>query len=64
MTNIKSRYIKEKTMKLTKKYFNEYEKAVKLMQQTILQKKQIHRKVKTIANYIFIDFKNVFSKNY
>ena len=35
------------------------------MQQTVLQrKKQIHRKVKTIANYIFIDFKNVFSKNY
>ena len=64
MTNIKSRYIEEETIKLTKKYFNEYEKAVKLMQQTILQKKQIHRKVKTIANYIFIDFKNVFSKNY
>ena len=39
MTNIKSRYIKEKTVKLTMKYFNEYEKAVKLMQQTILQKK-------------------------
>ena len=34
MTNIKSRYIKEKTVKLIKKYFNEYEKAIKLMQQT------------------------------
>ena len=35
------------------------------MQQTVLQrKKQIHRKVKTIANYIFIDFENVFNKNY
>ena len=65
MTNIKSRHIEEKTIKLTKKYFNEYEKAVELMQQTILQRrKQIHRKVKTIANYILIDFKNVFSKNY
>ena len=65
MTNIKSRYIKEKTVKLTKKYFNKYEKAVELMQQTVLQKrKQIHRKKKTIANYTFIDFKNVFSKNY
>ena len=65
MTNIKSRYIKEKTIKLTKKYFNEYKKTVKLMQQTVLQrKKQIHRKVKIIANYTFIDFKNVFSKNY
>ena len=43
MTSIKSRYIKEKTVKLTKKYFNEYKKAVELMQQTILQrKKQIH----------------------
>ena len=65
MTSIKLRHIKEETVKLTKKYFNKYEKAVKLMQQTILQKrKQIHREVKTIANYTFIDFKNVFSKNY
>ena len=65
MTSIKLRHIKEKTVKLTKKYFNKYEKAVKLMQQTVLQrKKQIHRKMKIIANYIFIDFKNVFSKNY
>ena len=63
--SIKSRYIKKETVKLTKKYFNEYEKAVKLMQQTVLQRrKQIHRKVKTIANYTFIDFRNVFSKNY
>ena len=65
MTSIKSRYIKEETIKLIKKYFNEYEKVVKLMQQTVLQKrKQIYRKVKTIANYILIDFKNIFSKNY
>ena len=65
MTSIKSRYIKKETVKLTKKYFNDYEKAVKLMQQTVLQKKkQIHRKVKTIANYTLIDFKNAFSKNY
>ena len=65
MMNIKSRHIEEETIKLTKKYFNEYEKAVELMQQTVLQrKKQIHRKVKTIANYTFIDFRNVFSKNY
>ena len=65
MTNIKSRHIEKKTVKLTKKYFNDYEKTVKLMQQTILQKKkQIYRKVKIIANYTFIDFKNVFSKNY
>ena len=65
MTSIKSRHIKEKTVKLTRKYFDKYQKAVKLMQQTVLQKrKQIHRKVKTIANYIFIDFKNIFNKNY
>ena len=63
--NIKSRYIKEKTIKLTKKYFNEYKKTIKLMQLIILQKrKQIYRRVKTIANYTFIDFKNVFNKNY
>ena len=65
MTSIKSRYIKKEIIKLTKKYFNEYDKAVKLMQQTVLQKrKQIHRKMKTIANYILINFENVFSKNY
>ena len=65
ITSIKLRHIKEKTIKLTMKYFNEYEKAVELMQQTILQRrKQIYRKVKTIANYILINFKNVFSKNY
>ena len=65
MTNIKLRYIEKETIKLTKKYFNEYKKAVKLMQQTILQRrKQIHRKVRIIANYTFIDFKNVFNKNY
>ena len=39
MTSIKSCYIEKETVKLTKKYFNEYEKAVKLMQQIILQKK-------------------------
>ena len=43
MTNIKSRHIGKKTVKLTKKYFNEKEKAIKLMQLTILQKrKQIY----------------------
>ena len=47
MTNIKSRYIKEKTSKLTKKYFNEYEKAIKLMQQTVLQKKTDSSKSKS-----------------
>ena len=40
MTSIKSRYIKEETIKLTKKYFNEYEKTIKLMQQTVLQKRK------------------------
>ena len=65
ITSIKSRHIEEKTIKLTKKYFNEYEKAVKLIQQIILQKqKQIHQEIKIIANYIFINFKNVFNKTY
>ena len=40
MTNIKLRYIEKETIKLTKKYFNEYKKAVKLMQQTVLQKRK------------------------
>ena len=31
MTNIKSRHIEEKTIKLTKKYFNDYEKAIELI---------------------------------
>ena len=65
MTSIKSRYIEEETIKLTKKYFNEYKKTIKLMQLIVLQKrKQIHREIKKIANYIFINFKNVFNKNY
>ena len=35
------------------------------MQQIVLQKrKQIHQEVKIIANYTFIDFRNIFSKNY
>ena len=36
MSNIKSRHVNDKTTKLTKQYLNEYEKVVKLMQQTIL----------------------------
>ena len=36
MLNINSRYVDDKTIKLIKQYLNEYEKVVKLMQQTIL----------------------------
>ena len=36
MSDIKSRYVDNKTIKLTKQYSNEYKKVVKLMQQTIL----------------------------
>ena len=36
MLNIKSRYVDDETTKLTKQYLNEYEKVVRLMQQTIL----------------------------
>ena len=36
MSNIKSRHVNNKTIKLMKQYLNEYEKVVKLMQQTIL----------------------------
>ena len=39
MTNIKLHHIEKETIKLIKKYFNDYEKAIKLMQQIILQKK-------------------------
>ena len=39
MSNIKLCYVNNKAIKLTKQYLNEYEKIVKLMQQTILQKK-------------------------
>ena len=34
--------MKEEAVKLTKKYFNKYKKIVKLMQQTILQRKKIN----------------------
>ena len=36
MSNIKSRHVDDKTTKLIKQYLNEYEKVIKLMQQTIL----------------------------
>ena len=36
MSDIKLRHVDNKTIKLTKRYLNEYEKIVKLMQQTIL----------------------------
>ena len=65
MSNIKLRHVNDKTTKLTKRYLNEYEKVVKLMQQTILQrKKQIHRDVKIIIEYIVFDFKNAVNNNY
>ena len=36
MSNIKSRHVNDEAIKLMKQYLNEYEKVVKLMQQTIL----------------------------
>ena len=36
MLNIKSRHVDDKATKLMKRYLNEYEKVVRLMQQTIL----------------------------
>ena len=65
MLNIKLRHVDDKTTKLTKRYSNEYEKVVKLMQQTILQrKKQIVRDVRIIVEYIVFDFKNAVSNDY
>ena len=65
MSNIKSRHVDDEATKLTKRYSNEYEKIVKLMQQTVLQrKKQIVRDVKTIVEYIVFDFKNAVNNDY
>ena len=36
MLNIKSRHVDNEATKLTKRYLNEYEKIVKLMQQAVL----------------------------
>ena len=36
MSNIKLYHVDDETTKLTKQYLNEYEKVVKLMQQTVL----------------------------
>ena len=36
MSNIRSRHVNDETIKLTKRYLNEYEKVVRLMQQAIL----------------------------
>ena len=65
MLSIRLRHVDNEATKLTKRYSNEYEKAVKLMQQTVLQKrKQIARDVKTTVEYIIFDFKNVVNNNY
>ena len=65
MSNIKLRHVNNKTTKLIKRYLNEYEKVVKLMQQIVLQrKKQIHRDVRIIVEYIVFDFKNVVNNDY
>ena len=36
MSNIKSRHVDDEAAKLMKQYLNEYEKVVRLMQQTVL----------------------------
>ena len=65
MLNIKSHHIDNKTIKLMKRYLNEYEKIVKVMQQTILQKrKQIVYDVKAIVKYIVFNFKNAVNNDY
>ena len=40
MSNIKLRHVDDEITKLIKQYLNKYKKVVKLMQQTILQKKK------------------------
>ena len=65
MSSIRSRHVDDEAAKLMKRYLNEYEKVVKLMQQAVLQKrKQIARGVKAIAEYIVFDFKNVVNNDY
>ena len=65
MSDIRSRHVDDKATKLMKRYSNEYEKVVRLMQQTVLQrKKQIVRDVKATVEYIVFDFKNVVSNDY
>ena len=65
MSDIKSRHVDDEIIKLIKWYSNKYEKIVKLMQQTILQrKKQIVRDMKTIIEYIVFDFKNIVNNDY
>ena len=65
MSDIRSRHVDNETAKLMKRYLNKYEKVVRLVQQTILQKrKQIARGVRTIAEYIVFNFKNAVNNNY
>ena len=42
MLNIKLHHVDNEIIKLTKQYSNKYKKVVRLMQQTILQKKKIN----------------------
>ena len=65
MAGIKSRHIDEEATKLAKRYPEEYEKAIELIQQAVLQKKkQIHRNMRETADYILFDFWNVADEDY
>ena len=65
MVGIKSRHIHEEAIKLAKRYPEEYEKAVGLIQQAMLQRrKQIHRGVRATAGYTLSDFRNAASEGY
>ena len=65
MSSTRSRHVGDETAKLAKRYPNEYEKAVGLVQQAVLQRrKQIARGVRATAEYTVSDFKNAASNDY
>ena len=65
MTGTKSRHIGEQAAKLAKRYPEEYEQAVGLIQQAVLQRrKQIHRRVRATIDYTLSDSRNVVNEGY
>ena len=60
--NVRNHYVIDETVKLTKKYFNEFDKIVQRLQLVVLQRREkIDRENKIIIAYILNDFKRVYN---
>ena len=65
MLKIRNYHIANKTVKLVKKYFINFEKIIKKLQLTVLKcRKKVNRNIRATAVYILNDFKRVHNKTY